>query len=606
MVTTPDPSALPPVDFAGIFAAIPTPYLVMTPALVIADANAAYLANVGRTRDDLLGRPVFEAFPPEPDSLDDHGVPRIQVSFERAMATRRPDTMPLQRFDIPDPASGGMKVKYWSLISVPILGADGEVAWIVQRAEDITDFVTERERLDRAADSDDRLRRRVQEVETDLYARALELAAALDAQEVAARRLSSLSDVALQLTAAASVEDLEQIVVSQGLPVLGAGGGAIISPHPDGGWRATLSDVLGEQVRAIYGHVPYDSPLPAPWVARTGQRLLLPTVTEGLAFDASMADVYADTARLGWAFLPLTVREESLGCLAVAWEEEHPLPPDELELLDGFAAQCAQALQRIRVTEDQRVAALAVQRFSETLQRSLLTQPPSPDDLAIAVRYQPAAQEAQVGGDWYDAFLTVAGSTLLVIGDVTGHDRDAAAVMGQVRNLLRGIAYDSDDSPAVILTRLDGALAGLDLDTLATAVLARVEQSPGDRSRSVRRLRWSNAGHLPPLLRHPDGTVETLDSDADLMLGVDPAASRAERVVTLLPGATLVLYTDGLVERRDATLDHGINRLAQAVAEHGHLDPEALADALLQRINTAGNDDDIALLILRAAAQDAA
>ena len=603
MPATPDRSALPVVDFAGIFAGIPTPYLVMTPDLVIVEANEAYLANVGRSREELLGRPVFQAFPPEPDTLDAHGVPRIQVSFERAIATGRPDTMPLQRFDIPDPVTGGMTVKYWSLISVPILGPDGRCAWVVQRAEDITDFVTERERLDQVRDSDARLRRRVEEVETDLYARAQELAAALDAKDLARRRLASLSDVALQLTTAATVEDLEQVVVSQGLPVLGAGGGAIISPHHDGGWRATLSDILGEQVKLIYGHVPYDSPLPAPWVARTGQRLLLPTRAAGLAFDPSMADVYTDTGRLGWAFLPLTVREDCLGCLAVAWVDEHPLPPDELELLDGFAAQCAQALQRIRATEAQREATLATQRLSETLQRSLLTQPPSPDDLRIAVRYQPAAQEAQVGGDWYDAFVTAAGSTLLVIGDVTGHDRTAAAAMGQVRNLLRGIAYDSDDSPAVILTRLDAALAGLNLDTLATAVLARVEQDPADRARGVRRLRFSNAGHLPPLLHHPDGTVEILTGDPDLLLGLDASTSRTEQVITLSPGATLVLYTDGLVERRDASLDDGIHLLAQALTDHGHTDPETLADTLLERTDTTGNNDDIALLILHAGHQ---
>jgi serine phosphatase RsbU (regulator of sigma subunit) len=588
------------VDFARIFAGIPTPYLVMTPDLVIADANDAYLANVGRTREDLVGRPVFEAFPPEPDTLDDHGTPRIQVSFERAIATCRPDTMPLQRFDIPDPATGGMTVKYWSLISVPILGADGTCAWLVQRAEDVTDFVNERERAHADQHSDSSLRRRVEEVEMDLYARAQELAAALAAQDRTARRLASLGEVALQLTSASTVEDLEQIVVTQGLPVLGADGGAVISAHSGGGWRITLSDILGEQVKQTYGQVPYDSPLPPAWVARNGQRLLLPTRASGLAFDASMADVYADTARLGWAFLPLTVRDECLGALAVAWVDEHPLPVDELELLDGFAAQCAQALQRIRATEAQREAALAVQRLSETLQRSLLTQPPAPDDLQIAVRYQPAAQEAQVGGDWYDAFVTAAGSTLLVIGDVTGHDRDAAAAMGQVRNLLRGIAYDSNDSPAVILTRLDEALRGLDLDTLATAVLARVEQSQGDVARGIRRLRWSNAGHLPPLLRHPDGTVGTLTSEPDLLLGLHASTMRSELVTTLLPGATLVLYTDGLVERRDASLDEGIHRLAEVLTEHGHRDPEVLADILLERIDTEGNNDDIALLVLRA------
>jgi serine phosphatase RsbU (regulator of sigma subunit) len=312
-----------------------------------------------------------------------------------------------------------------------------------------------------------------------------------------------------------------------------------------------------------------------------------------------MAGVYEATGRSAWACLPLVLTDEVLGSLSVAWTEPRTFTPSDVELLEGLAAQCAQVLARLRSREQERAATAATQRMSETLQRSLLTSPPAPDSLRISVRYQPAAQEAQVGGDWYDAFVTAAGSTLLVVGDVNGHDQTAAATMGQVRNLLRGMAYDSDDSPAVLLSRLDAALHGLELDTLATAVLARVEQSASDRVRGVRRVRWSNAGHPPPLLRRVDGSVHVLEGEPDLLLGLDPRAHRGERVVEIRTGSTLLLYTDGLVERRDAGLDEGIARLAGVLARAGGGPADELCDALLDAVGPDGNDDDIALLVLQ-------
>ena len=146
-----------------------------------------------------------------------------------------------------------------------------------------------------------------------------------------------------------------------------------------------------------------------------------------------------------------------------------------------------------------------------------------------------AQQAAQVGGDWYDAFVTASGSTMLVVGDVSGHDQIAAATMGQVRNVLRGLAFDSEDGPADLLRRLDKALNGLELDTLATAVLARVEQPEDYRADGRRRLRWTNAGHLPPLLREPDGTVHRLERGPDLLLGLIRGAERSEHTVDLVP-----------------------------------------------------------------------
>ncbi|MCW2743094.1 MAG: putative sensor protein [Blastococcus sp.] len=591
-VAEPVASGTVTVDYRLLFTALPTAFLVMDTDLVIVEANPAYLQLVGRRREEIVGRPVFEAFPPAQDALDENGRNPIQVSFERARDTGQVDPMPIAKYDVLDPVTGELGERYWSLISAPVLDADGRTVLVLQRTEDVSAYV--RERSSAVGEH-----REVEAVEADLYARMQELRTAQEARDTAARRLSSLAEVAIQLTTAETVEDLERIVVSRGLAVLGADGGGIISPDDRGGWRATLSDALGEDVQLAYGNVPYDSPLPAPWVARTGQEKLLPTRESGLAFDReSMAGVYADIGRYGWAFLPLTVNDVCVGSLAVAWAEEHPFGSDELELMRVFAAQCAQVLVRIRATAAQRAAAVAAQKMSETLQRSLLTQPPTPESLQVAVRYQPASQGAHVGGDWYDAFGTVSGATMLVVGDVTGHDGTAAATMGQLRNLLRGMAYDCDDGPAVLLGRLDAAMSGLQVGTLATAVLGRVEQQCTADHRTWR-LRWSNAGHLPPLLRRPDGRVEILDGQPERLLGLDPGARRSERVIDLVAGDTVLLYTDGLVERRTADLDQGIARLAEAFARAGELDPEDLCDQVLADVGLDHNDDDIALLALR-------
>ena len=199
--------------------------------------------------------------------------------------------------------------------------------------------------------------------------------------------------------------------------------------------------------------------------------------------------------------------------------------------------------------------------LAEGLQRSLLTEPPSSDGLQVAVRYVPAAEAARVGGDWYDAFLAPDGGIVLAIGDVVGHDTQAAAVMGQVRGLLRGIAFTTGESPAAVLTRLDHGVARLLPDTTVTSVVARVE--PRSRQRDgATVIRWSNAGHPPPMVVAADGAVTLLAAArADLLLGWDPGTVRAESDVLLVRGATLLMYTDGLVERRGEDLDQGLGRL---------------------------------------------
>ena len=141
-----------------------------------------------------------------------------------------------------------------------------------------------------------------------------------------------------------------------------------------------------------------------------------------------------------WAALPLRIGGRPLGSLTVGWERRHVFEDNDVRVLEAFAAQCSQAVNRVARRETERRQARASRSLAETLQRSLLTDPPQPEHLDIAVRYRPAAREAQVGGDWYDAFVSPTGDTTLVVGDVTGHDWTAAAIAGQLRSMLRGVA----------------------------------------------------------------------------------------------------------------------------------------------------------------------
>lgn len=311
-----------------------------------------------------------------------------------------------------------------------------------------------------------------------------------------------------------------------------------------------------------------------------------------------MAAVYESTGRQAWAAMPLQAGDRLLGSLTASWTKPHPFAPDEVELLRAFAAQCAQALARLQVRQVEQQAADAARQMSEALQRSLLTEPPTSDDLQIAVRYRPASAQVQVGGDWYDAFLNDAGETCLVVGDVTGHDRLAAAVMGQVRNLLRGLAHTLGHPPGLILTAVDKAMRDLQVGTLATAVLATVNPPSRRDPAGSRTLRWSNAGHPPPLLLAPEGTSRLLRSEPDLLLGLDPATARADHSHHLQPGSTVLLYTDGLVERRGAGIDDGLAWLLAATTDRADLTPDQLCDLLLDAVTDTA-EDDIALLVIR-------
>jgi serine phosphatase RsbU (regulator of sigma subunit) len=589
-------TGLPVPDWARIFHAAPAPFLLLTPDLVIVSANEARLTATATTLADTVGRHLFEVFPLNPDDPAADGIANLGASLALARDTRRPVTMPIQKYDIPMP-DGSYQERFWAPRNVPITDAEGRVVLLLHRSDDVTDYVKAR---DEARQEAARGQDRVEQVESDLYARTreleqanVELRASVEREQRTARALAGLATTVSALAAAESVPQLLELLFTHGrealhtdtasVALLPAGGGELRLTHSsDGGLRTSV--------------LPAGSALPMA-VAATGRRVL-DTDSTGTGTVEALPGARA------WAALPLRAGGRLLGSWTVGWSDPRPLTDDDVRVLEAYAAQCAQAVDRVTRLEDERRRASATRSLAESLQRSLLTDPPQPDHLSIAVRYRPAAQEAQVGGDWYDAFVSADGATTLVIGDVTGHDRTAAAAMAQLRNLLRGIAHALDGTPAAVLGALDRAAHDLRVTTLASAVLARVEEPPGGHAPAGERwLRWSNAGHPPPLLLPVGSPPELLERPRNLLLGVDPEVSRTEHVLPLHPGDTFVLYTDGLVERRDSDLDEGLGRLVAAAAELAGQPVDTLADELLLRLAPEA-DDDVALLVLRVAPQD--
>jgi PAS domain S-box-containing protein len=591
-------------DFAAVFAALPTAYLVMSPDLTILEANEAYLRLLGRTREELIGEYVFDAFPPAPETLAADGSNPLQVSFERARDTGVADHMPLFRYEVLDQTTGRQVARAWSLISAPVVDERGRSQLVLQRVEDVSEYLAERERLAESRDTGSWAR--LDGLEADLFARTQELQAALASREAATHRLAATAQVVLQLGAAETVVDVVDILADAGLAAIGADGGAIALRNDDQGVvHLTLTPSLGKGAQRRFGTIDLDSRLPAAWAARTGETVVYESQAAAEAWSPEMREAFEQSGQRSWIIVPLNNGGRPVGSLLAGWAVDRTFSTQEVELVQAFAAQCAQAIDRLRTLALERQSAEYSRQLAEQLQRSMLTEPFQPDHCHIVVRYLPATGAGQVGGDWYDAFLQADGAVNLVIGDVVGHDTGAAVSMGQLRNLLRGIAVSRSSGPAEVLDALDLAIGQLGLHTFATVGMGRLEQTTEEVARGVTRLRWASAGHPAPVVLDPaGGLIDVPGPSGRLMLGVDRTHERSETVVELPRGATVLLYTDGLVERPGSHLDAGVERLNRLAVELAHLPLEELCDQLLDRLVDGRPTDDVALVAVRLHRQD--
>ncbi|WP_182906425.1 SpoIIE family protein phosphatase [Microbispora sp. H13382] len=297
----------------------------------------------------------------------------------------------------------------------------------------------------------------------------------------------------------------------------------------------------------------------------------------------------AESGAHNLALLPIVVQGEVAAVVvAAACGDRPPIAPDDVELMREMVDHAHDAISNaLRFRRTQRVAL--------ALQHSLLAEPPHVPGLELAARYQASPTAAEIGGDWYDAFVLSCGAVNLVIGDVAGHDLAAAVSMSQVRNLLRALAVDRElESPADVLRRLNGALETLDGESTATCVLTRLERAGDGRWRLV----YSAAGHPPPLLVTGDGQGRFLRDAGNPLLGLYHGRPWISAVEPLPPRSTLLLYTDGLVERRGEDLGDGLERLRRCAEALAREPLGRFCDELLTGMPVTG-EDDVAVIALR-------
>ena len=412
--------------------------------------------------------------------------------------------------------------------------------------------------------------------------------------EVAAARLRLLADVSRALASGLDAQESLRRLARLVVPQL-ADACVVDVVEGEGVRRLMVTDRDTERaLRVLSGGLlpgPDDSACALAKVLRGAGPVVVTDFGEpgpGDPLRAAQWSLYRALGAHSALIVPMRVRRQGLGALTFGRRTGAPaFDEQEQALAADLGHRAALALDNARLYALQ-------EHTAEQLQLSLLPDLTGLGHLQLATRYLAARERAEVGGDWYDAFPLPDGSAILAIGDVVGHDLAAAVRMGQLRNMLRALAYDSGDDPAGIMCRLDKVMQGLTSIELVTAVIARIETPDA----GPWRLTWTNAGHLPPLLAQPDGRTLLLEEGHAPILGVDPALARETATVTLPPGATLLLYTDGLVERPGEDIGRGLTRLRQHAAALAREPLAVFRDELLTRMSDVQNDD-VAVLALR-------
>lgn len=418
------------------------------------------------------------------------------------------------------------------------------------------------------------------------------------ALEELTERLTLVTEITTVLTQAVNVEEALHRLVRLLVPRLADWATVILRTGQDELQRVALIPPEGvggaRRWTGPLPPVPEASPYLLARVLRGGDAALLGSEEIGAPSDSPLEEAQKELFReygtVSAIIAPLRAPRQVLGALTVArTDPSHPFDTAELMLLADIGRRAGLAVDNVRLFSQQR-------DIAATMQRHLLTPLPRVDHLRLAARYLPAAEGSQIGGDWYDAFLLADGVTALVIGDVAGHDVPAAAGMAQLRNMLRSLAWDRTEPPSAIVRRLDESVPSVADVPMASLVIARIEGPEG----GPWRLHHTNAGHPPPLLITHDGHAQYLEGEPDLLVGtqLDGLPARHDSIGPLPQRSTLLLYTDGLVERADADLDDGLERLRRHGAALAHRPLEEFCDEILTRMKPDGTDD-TALLALR-------
>lgn len=442
--------------------------------------------------------------------------------------------------------------------------------------------------------------RRTRPLPPDAEATLADLAAAIMAalqvrtanQELAAAgdQLRRLQALTAQLSTAATQDAVADVVVHHGIELV-ARHGVVGVLSPDGSHLRTWTSRFPADLTHDFRVLPVDAATPMSLAVRTGRPVVLGSLDEIRAGFPDVVGTHTGTGTRSVVVLPARVGHKTLGAVAFGFEHEHVVDQDVLTYAHAVADLTGQALERARLYEHEH-------RAAHQLQRAML--PAAPRDLPgirAAVSYRPADSGNDIGGDWYDVIALPDDRVGLVIGDVVGHDLHAAAVMGRLQAMLRGIAPHAS-GPAHTLDRLDAAIVDMPGAVMTTIGYGEYDPATG-------RLRYACAGHLPPLVV-TDRDVTYLPDGRSIPLGVGttprdrPNGPRPEGDVLLAPGSLLLWCTDGLVERHDEDIDTGLQKLAALAGLLTGTDSQAHCDTIMAGMTDGDHvHDDIALLCVR-------
>jgi PAS domain S-box-containing protein len=411
----------------------------------------------------------------------------------------------------------------------------------------------------------------------------------------AANRERWLHDASAALAAAVTIGEAAEALGHALRDALHASGVVVYARRPDEQRKLHLEHNFGypPEFAAKFGVIELGQNALTDDVLRTGAAFWLHARAEWEQHYPYISKI-SNLARARAGFVaPLRLSDQIVGVVAAAFPTEREFPAEERNFVQTLVSQAAQAFERAALTD-------AHLHIARTLQQRLLPQQlPVVDRLSFAAHYESAGEHNQAGGDWYDVISLSETKVGIVVGDVVGHGAPAAAIMGHLRSALSAYLLEGHQ-PAQALRLLSRAAARVDGALASTAVCLVLDTATGQ-------LCWSAAGHPPPLLLDPNNASQPAQFLTGARGGVLGAGAgggftvaHTDAWLRLPPGASVLLYTDGLVERRDQDLNEGLRRLARAVAANRHAPPEELLRAALAGALSGGRpEDDVALVVAR-------